>query len=89
MKKYELLNFTTNVKTYNAAGAIERNESDLGYHFINTGSVLCFINNIPLYPSGVLDTMYAGYADTSLYNVKFDLTAGTNPELTVLSFTQK
>jgi hypothetical protein len=89
MAKYDLLKFTTNTKTYNKAGAIERDINDLGFHFINTGGVLCFINNIPLYPSGVLDTMYAGYMDTSLYNVKFDTSAGTNPELTVLTFTQK
>lgn len=87
--KYELLKFTTNVRTYKQAGAIERGPEDLGYHFINTGSVLCFVNNIPLYPSGVLDTMYAGYKDESLYNVKFDSTAGSDLELTVLTFTSK
>lgn len=86
---YELLKFTTNVRTYKQAGAIERSSEDLGYHFINTGSVLCFVNNIPLYPSGVLDTMYAGYKDESLYNVKFDIGTGLEPELTVLTFTQK
>jgi len=89
MAKYDLLKFTTNTRFYNKAGAIERSADDLGFHFINTGSVLCFVNNIPLYPSGVLDTMYAGYKDESLYNVKFDSTGGTNTELLVLTFQQK
>jgi hypothetical protein len=87
--KYELLKFTTNTRFYNKAGAIERDPSDIGYHFVNTGSVIVFINSLPLYPSGVLDTMYAGYKDESLYNIKFDLTAGTNPELLVLTYQQK
>jgi hypothetical protein len=89
MAKYDLLKFTTNVRTYKQAGAIERSPEDLGYHFINTGSVLCYVNNIPLYPSGVLDTMYEGYKDESLYNVRFDSTAGSDLELTVLTFTSK
>ena len=89
MPKYELLEFTTNTKTYIQAGKIEKNPDDLGYHFVNTGSVICYINNLPLYPSGVLDTMYAGYKDTSLYQIRFDLTAGTNSELLVFTYTQK
>lgn len=89
MTKYNLLKFTTNTRFYNAAGAIEKNPDDIGYHFVNTGSVIVYINSLPLYPSGVLDTMYAGYKDESLYNIKFDLTAGTNPELLVLTYQQK
>ena len=87
--KYELLKFTTNTRFYNKAGAIERDPCDIGYHFVNTGSVIVFINSLPLYPSGVLDTMYAGYKDESLYNIKFDTTAGTNAELLVLTYQQK
>lgn len=89
MPKYELLKFTTNTRFYSQAGAIEKSNDDLGYHFVNTGSVLVFINSLPLYPSGVLDTMYAGYKDESLYNIKFDLAAGSNPELLVLTYQQK
>lgn len=89
MTKYELLQFTTNTRFYNQAGAIEKNPSDIGYHFVNTGSVIVYINSLPLYPSGVLDTMYSGYKDESLYNIKFDTAAGTNPELLVLTFQQK
>jgi hypothetical protein len=89
MAKYELLEFTTNTRFYSQAGAIEKSNDDLGYHFVNTGSVICYINSLPLYPSGVLDTMYAGYKDRSLYNIKFDTAAGTNPELLVLTYQQK
>jgi hypothetical protein len=89
MPKYELLNFTTNTKIYNQAGKIEQNKDDIGYHFVNTGSVICYVNSLPLYPSGVLDTMYAGYKDNSLYTIKFDTTAGTNTELLVLTYTQQ
>jgi len=84
----ELTKFTTNTKTYTKAGAIEKNPSVLGYHFVNTGSIICFINNLPLYPSGVLDTMYANYKDTSLYNIRFDLASGTNAELLVFTYEQ-
>jgi len=89
MAKYDLLEFDTNTKTYTTAGKIEKNPNDLGYHFVNTGSVIVYINNLPLYPSGVLDTMYAGYKDTSLYSIKFDTTAGTNTQLLVFTYSQK
>jgi hypothetical protein len=89
MAKYELLNFSTNTKIYNQAGKIEQNKDDIGYHFVNTGSVICYVNSLPLYPSGVLDTMYAGYKDNSLYTIKFDTAAGTNTELLVLTYTQQ
>ena len=87
---YELVNFTTSVKTYNQAGAILRENDTLGYHFINTGSVIVYINNIPLYPSGVLDTMYPLCKDVSKYQIRFDTTVLPipNPELTVLTFNQ-
>lgn len=86
----ELIKFTTSVKTYNEAGAILRENETLGYHFINTGSVIVYINNIPLYPSGVLDTMYPFSKDVSKYNIRFDTTVLPipNPELTVLMFNQ-
>jgi len=89
MAKYELLKFTTNTRFYNKAGSIERSLDDIGYHFVNTGSVIVYINSLPLYPSGVLDTMYAGYKDESLYNIKFDTASGTNTELLVLTYQQK
>jgi hypothetical protein len=82
----EILKFTTAVKTYTQAGTIERDDNTLGYHFINTGSVLLWLNNIPLYPSGVLDTMYPLCQDFSKYQLRFDLSAGTNYELTVINF---
>lgn len=90
MSKFELVEFTTDTKTYNVAGAIVREPSALGYHFVNTGSVIVFINNLPLYPSGVLDTMYSGYKDKSLYNIRFDssVTPIPNPELTVVTYNQ-
>jgi len=85
----QLVKFTTNTKTYNKAGSIEKNDSVLGYHFVNTGSIICFVNNLPLYPSGVLDTMYANYKDRSLYNIRFDLASGTNAELLVFTYEEK
>lgn len=84
----DLINFTTSVKTYNQSGAILQEASTIGYHFINTGSVICFINNIPIYPSGVLDTMYPFCKDVSKYTIRFDTSVipVPNPELTVLMF---
>jgi hypothetical protein len=90
MSKFELVEFTTDTKTYNKSGAIVREPSALGYHFVNTGSVICYVNNLPLYPSGVLDTMYIGCRDKSLYNIRFDSSVMPipNPELTVITFNQ-
>lgn len=90
MSNFQLVEFTTDTKTYNQAGAIVREPSALGYHFVNTGSVICFINNLPLYPSGVFDTMYIGCKDKSLYNIRFDSSVVPipNPELTVITFNQ-
>ena len=90
MSKFDLVEFTTDTKTYNVAGAIVREPSALGYHFVNTGSVIVYINNLPLYPSGVLDTMYSGYKDKSLYNIRFDASVIPipNPELTVITYNQ-
>lgn len=86
-----LVKFTTDTKTYNKAGAIVRENTALGYHFVNTGSTICFINNLALYPSGVWDTMYSGYIDVSLYNISFDSSIQpiVNPELTVITYNIK
>lgn len=88
---YELVKFTTGVKTYNLSGTILREENTLGYHFINTGSVIVFINNIPIYPSGVLDTFYPLSKDISKYTIRFDASVIPipNPELTVIIFNQE
>jgi hypothetical protein len=86
---YNLLKFVTSTKQYRIAGKIERSENTIGYHFVNTGDVIVWINNLPLYPSGVLDTMYAGYQDDSNYQITFDIASGTNPELTTIEFQQK
>lgn len=89
MQDFNLLRFTTDTKQYRQAGAIIKEKDTLGYHFVNTGSVICFINNLPLYPSGVFDTMITGYKDVSLYNIRFDLTTlPANTELTVITFNQ-
>jgi hypothetical protein len=90
MAEFQLVEFTTDTKTYNAAGAIVREPTALGFHFVNTGSTIVYINNLPLYPSGVFDTMFMGYKDKSLYNIKFDSSVQpiVNPELTVITFNQ-
>ncbi len=87
-KKFDLVEFDTNFKSYRSAGAIIRDESTIGYHIVNTGDCMAYVNNFPLYPSGVLDTMYSGYQDKSLYNIKFEV-AGTNPEITVITFSKR
>ena len=69
MANFQLVEFTTDTKTYTKAGAITRELTALGYHFVNTGGCIVCINNLPLYPSGVLDTMYIGCKDKSLYNI--------------------
>lgn len=87
-KKFDLVEFDTNFKSYREAGAIIRDENTIGYHIVNTGDCIAYVNNFPLYPSGVLDTMYSGYQDKSLYNIKFDV-AGVNPEITVITFNKR
>ena len=86
--KLQLVQFTTSFKTYSQAGAILREPETLGYHFVNTGSVIVYINNFPLYPSGILDTMYSNYQDVSKYSIRFDtgVIPIPNPELTVIMF---
>ena len=88
--QFQLLEFTTDTKTYSQAGDIYRDEKVLGYHIINTGTVIAYINNTILYPSGVLDTMYSGYKDKSKYSIKFDTTVQPvlDPEITVITFNQ-
>ncbi|MBW7844865.1 MAG: hypothetical protein H3C45_04340 [Bacteroidia bacterium] len=85
---FELVKFDTVTKTYNTNGAIHTDAKVLGYHIVNTGSCIVWVNNLPLYPSGVLDTMYSGYKDASLYNLRFEV-GGINPEVTVITFNQK
>lgn len=87
----DLVKFTTSFKTYTQAGAILREETTLGYHFVNTGGVIVYINNFPLYPSGILDTMYSNYMDVSKYTIRFDtsVTPIPNPELTVIMFNKE
>jgi hypothetical protein len=90
MSNFQLVNFTTGTKIYSTSGTIERDPNTLGYHFINTGSVIVYINNIPVYPSGVLDTMYPLCKDVSKYTIRFDTSVlpVPNPELTVIIFNQ-
>jgi hypothetical protein len=78
--------FTTDFKTYSKAGDIFRDDNVLGYHIVNTGNCVAYINNFPLWPSGVLDTMFQGYKDKSKYNIRFDNTTPVNPEITVITF---
>ena len=88
MSIFKLVEFTTDTKTYNLAGALVKEPTALGYHFVNTGSCIIYINNLPLYHSGVLDTMYSGYQDKSTYNIRFDASVLPipNPELTVITY---
>jgi hypothetical protein len=87
---FEFVNFTTDVKSYRQAGDIFRDENVLGYHICNTGGCIVFINNFPLYPSGVLDTMLIGYKDKSKYTIRFDTSVIPipNPEITVITFSK-
>jgi hypothetical protein len=78
--------FTTDFKTYSTAGDIFRDDNILGYHIVNTGNCVAYINNFPLWPSGVLDTMFQGYKDKSKYTIRFDNTTPVNPEITVITF---
>jgi hypothetical protein len=80
------VNFVTDFKTYSIAGDIFRDANVLGYHIVNTGNCVAYINNFPLYPSGVLDTMLIGYKDKSKYTIRFDTTSPVNPEITVITF---
>jgi len=79
--------YTIDYKTYNQAGKIIRYPSTLGYHFINTGSDVVYINNLPLYPSGVFDTMINNCKDMSDYNIRWNQPT-TNPELSVITFNE-
>jgi hypothetical protein len=87
---FELVSFTTDTKAYHVAGKVDRQAETLGYHFVNTGGCIVFINDLPLYPSGVFDTMYSGYKDKNMYTIRFDnsVTPIPNPELTVITFNQ-
>ena len=85
-QNFDFVNFTTDVKTYQRAGDIFRDDNVLGYHIVNTGNTLVYINNFPLYPSGVLDTMLVGYKDNSKYTIRFDSASTINPEVTVITF---
>jgi hypothetical protein len=90
MAQFDLLKFAIDVKKYNQPGAIVTEQTAIGYHFVNTGSCIVFINQFPLYPSGILDTMYIGCKDVSKYTIRFDtsVTPIPNPELTVITFNQ-
>jgi hypothetical protein len=87
-KKFDLVPFDTSFRTYRTSGALLRDENTIGYHIVNTGNCIAFVNNFPLYPSGVLDTLYSGYQDFSLYNVKFEV-GGGSPEVTVITFNKR
>jgi hypothetical protein len=87
-KKFDLVEFDTNFKTYRTPSAIFRDDKTIGYHIVNTGDCMAYVNNFPLYPSGVLDTMYSGYQDKSLYNINFAV-GGVNPEITVITFNKR
>ena len=88
--KFELLRFAIDVKKYTQAGSIVTEPGAIGYHFVNTGSTIVFINQFPLYPSGILDTMYMGCKDVSKYTIRFDTSVMPipNPELTIITFNQ-
>ena len=88
--EFRLLEFTTDVKAYTQSGDIIRDESTLGYNIVNTGACLAYINNFPLYPSGVLDTMLIGYKDKSKYTIRFDtsISPPPNPEITVITYSK-
>ena len=90
MSKFELLNFRIDVKKYTEAGSTVTEPDAIGYHFVNTGSVLLYINQFPLYPTGVLDTMYMGCRDKSIYTIRFDQSVQPipNPELTIITFNE-
>ena len=83
----KLIEFITDTKTYTQAGGIFTYANTIGFHFINSGNTICYINAMPLYPNGVLDTMIPGFKDCNKYNIRFS--AGTNSELTVLTFNEK
>jgi hypothetical protein len=83
---YQFVEFTTDFKTYSIAGDIFKDENVLGYHIVNTGNCVAYINNFPLWPSGVLDTMLIGYKDKSKYTIRFDTASPINPEITVITF---
>jgi len=89
-QKFELLEFAIDVKKYTTPGPIVTEKTAIGYHFVNTGNTIIFINQFPLYPSGVLDTMYMGCKDVSKYTIRFDTSVLplVNPELTVITFNQ-
>lgn len=78
------IKFVTDYKTYSQSGKVVRYENTLGFHFINTGADLVYINQFPLYPSAVLDTMIAGSQDLTTYQIRFD--GSVNPELGVITF---
>lgn len=81
----QLIKFTTQTRKYSASGGIYKDKNTIGYHIVNTGGCLVQVNGLPLYPSGVLDTMYSGYQDISQYNILFEA-GGSNPEVTVITF---
>lgn len=81
----QLIKFTTQTRRYTNGGGIYRDKNTIGYHIVNTGGCLVEVNGLPLYPSGVLDTMYSGYIDQSQYNILF-AAGGSNPEITVITF---
>jgi hypothetical protein len=83
----ERTKFTIDTKTYNQAGKVIRYPRTLGFHFINTGSDVVYLNNLPLYPSGVFDTMINNCQDVSDYNIRW-VQPATNPELTVITFNE-
>lgn len=80
----EAIKFVTDFRTYTQAGKVIRYDTTLGFHFINSGADLVFVNQFPLYPSAVLDTMIAGSQDMSVYQIRFD--GSVNPELSVITF---
>jgi hypothetical protein len=86
--RFEFVEFTTDNKSYRVAGDIFKDDNVLGYHICNTGNCIAYINNFPLYPSGVLDTMLIGYKDKSKYTIRFDTSVLPipNPEITVITF---
>lgn len=83
-----LIKITTESKDYTKAGNIDWSDKAVGYEFYNSGSTLLYINEMPLQPGSVLDTMYSGFQDVTKYRLRFDttVTPPINPRLTVVTY---
>jgi hypothetical protein len=67
-----MIRYNTSIINYNQDGAIFRDASTIGYIFANTGSQICYVNNLALYPGSSWKTLENGMIDVSLYRVRFE-----------------